>query len=274
MALALSACGSVETGGAPIVDDPGPVHVHGLGVNPSDDALFIATHTGLFRVGPDEKRASRVAGRYQDTMAFSVVGSDRFLGSGHPDGREDLPPFLGLIESTDAGNSWRPRSLEGRWDFHLLETRGLRLYGFGSNFDTRDEALLVSLDGGNVWAQRATPETFVGLAMDPRDPDRLVASSARRLYASTDAGQEWHRIRGVPGLLAWPERGPLYLVARDGSVLSSDGRGGRWRSVGHVGGEPSAVTAEGATELYVALHDGTVKRSTDGGRSWRLRSAP
>jgi hypothetical protein len=30
--------------------DPGPVHVHGLGVNPADGALFIATHTGLYRV--------------------------------------------------------------------------------------------------------------------------------------------------------------------------------------------------------------------------------
>jgi hypothetical protein len=27
--------------------DPGPVHVHGLGINPADEALFIATHTGL-----------------------------------------------------------------------------------------------------------------------------------------------------------------------------------------------------------------------------------
>jgi hypothetical protein len=36
--------------------DPGPVHVHGLGINPADDALFIATHTGLYRV--DEGSAS------------------------------------------------------------------------------------------------------------------------------------------------------------------------------------------------------------------------
>ena len=70
--------------------------------------MFVATHTGLFRAGREQARAVRVAGRHQDTMGFTVVGPDRFLGSGHPDGRENLPPFLGLIESRDAGASWTP----------------------------------------------------------------------------------------------------------------------------------------------------------------------
>src|SRR5918992_2246739 len=68
--------------------DPGPIHVHGLGINPADGSLFIATHTGLFRVGRDSQRAVRVGDRFQDTMGFSVVGADRFLGSGHPDARD------------------------------------------------------------------------------------------------------------------------------------------------------------------------------------------
>src|SRR5687768_1013784 len=36
-----------------IVDDPGVSHVHGLGVNPADGTLYIATHHGTFRLGPD-----------------------------------------------------------------------------------------------------------------------------------------------------------------------------------------------------------------------------
>ena len=111
----LAGCGGADgdddgpTGEADVpVADPGPVHVHGLGVNPADGALFIATHTGLFRAEPGERRAVRVGDRFQDTMGFTVTGPDRFLGSGHPDGREDLPPFLGLIRSTDAGRTWQP----------------------------------------------------------------------------------------------------------------------------------------------------------------------
>ncbi len=64
--------------------DHGPVHVHGLGVNPKDQGLFLATHTGLWRVAADDGKATRVAERREDIMGFTVEGSDRFLGSGHP----------------------------------------------------------------------------------------------------------------------------------------------------------------------------------------------
>jgi len=37
--------------------------------------------------------------------------------------------------------------------------------------------------------------------------------------------------------------------------------------------EPAAFLAEG-DQLYVALADATVKRSTDGGRAWSVRAAP
>ena len=44
--LWLTSDGDETFSGVPAAD-PGPVHVHGLGVNPADGALFIATHTGL-----------------------------------------------------------------------------------------------------------------------------------------------------------------------------------------------------------------------------------
>jgi hypothetical protein len=133
-----------EAAKAPRTGDPGPIHVHGLGINPKDGALFVATHTGLFRAAKGERKARRIADRFQDTMGFTVVGPDRFLGSGHPDGRERLPAFLGLIESRDAGESWRPISLLGKRDFHVLEASGRRVYGFGSDFESRAASLLVS----------------------------------------------------------------------------------------------------------------------------------
>ena len=60
----------------------------------------------MFRID-EHGTATRIADRWQDTMAFTVTvtGAGTFLGSGHPDLREDLPPHLGLIESTDAGET-------------------------------------------------------------------------------------------------------------------------------------------------------------------------
>ena len=259
---------------APVVEDAGPIHVHGLGVNPSDGALFVATHTGLFRTGAQETAAKRVADRFQDTMGFTVIGPDRFLGSGHPDGREHLPPFLGLIESTDAGMSWRPVSLQGQADFHVLEAARETVYGFGSDFQTREERLLVSVNGGKDWEQRATPRPLTDLAIDPQQPEQIVASTERGLVSSSDGGRRWGTLAGGAGLLAWGGHGTPLARRCGGEGRPERRRGKRWRAVGEVGGEPAAFAADGPENLYVALHNGTIKRSRDGGASWAVRSRP
>lgn len=273
--LWLSKNGEEKSSGVPLAD-PGPVHVHGLGVDPADGALFIATHTGLFRVDEGERKAERVGDRYQDTMGFTIVGPNRFLGSGHPDINEarekNLPPLLGLIESTDSGESWEPISLLGEADFHVLRFAGRRVYGY----DATNDRLLVSADRGRSWSGLEKPGPIVDLAVDPSNARRIVATSTggleEGLFESRDGGESWNRVSEAVGLLAWPER--LYLVAGGGQVFTSGDGGGRLEHRGQIGGQPAAVVAEGADELYVALHDGTIKRSTDGGANWLVRSTP
>ena len=48
--LAIAAASGCADEDAAPSGDPGPIHVHGLGVNPADSSLYIATHTGLFRM--------------------------------------------------------------------------------------------------------------------------------------------------------------------------------------------------------------------------------
>jgi hypothetical protein len=274
LSFAAVGCGGGDdgNGAGAQVDDPGPVHVHALGVNPKDDALFIATHTGLFRAVPGQARSRRVADRYQDTMGFTVVGPDRFLGSGHPDLTKDpdLPPLLGLIESSDAGNTWEPISLLGEADFHVLEASRKRIYGF----DSSGERLMVSIDGGKTWSEVRTPEPLVSLAIDPQNTRHVIASGETGLYESSNEGRRWRRMRGSAGLLGWPTARQLYLLGADGRLRISTGIGEPWRAAGEIGGEPAAFEAQGRRELYAALHDGTIKRSADGGRSWQVRAQP
>lgn len=271
LAALLTACGgdSQDDGRAGQVPtgDPGAVHIHGLGVNPRDENLFLATHTGLFRVDARGAEPRRLAGRYQDTMGFAVVGPDAFLGSGHPDGRDELPPFLGLIRSEDAGQTWQPVSLLGEQDFHVLEQSGRRVYGFGTDWATRRERLMVSDDGGRRWRERAVPEALHDLAVDPRDRDRAVAAGAGGLWETVDAGRRWRRLPGPTGLLAWTRRG-LFVFGADGGVSAARGELRGRREVGSVEGEPAAVARGLGSDLWVALHDGTVRRSSDDGRSW------
>jgi hypothetical protein len=257
-----------------VSEDPGPIHVHGLGINPGDGSLYIATHTGLWRVEENETRAERVGDRLQDTMGFTVAGSNRFLGSGHPDPRDisdgTLPPLLGLIESTDAGKTWQPISLLGQADFHVLRNAGDRVYGF----DASNERLMVSRDRGRTWIERRPPAAMIDLVPNPENSSRLVAATERGLFQSDDAGASWRMLSKAVGLLAWPAPNRLYAVDGRGRVFASADAGRHWKAVGDVGGQPAALLAVAARDLYVALHDGTVKRSADGGVAWALRSSP
>jgi photosystem II stability/assembly factor-like uncharacterized protein len=254
--------------------DPGPIHVHGLGLNPKDGSLFIATHTGLWRTAPRETQAERVANRMQDTMGFTIIGPDRFLGSGHPDQiqarDEGLPPLLGLIESTDGGKSWQPISLLGEADFHVLRSHGNRVYGF----DATNERLMFSRDAGRTWTQRRPPAPLSDMAVNPSNLSHLIASGEGGLWKSANEGRAWTFAGEGLGLLAWPVPGRLYLITTTGQAQMSPNGGKRWTTVGDVGGAPAALLAQTARELYVALHDGTVKRSADGGRTWSIRSTP
>jgi hypothetical protein len=263
---------------APKIEDPGPIHVHGLGINPKDSALFVATHTGLFRAAKGEPTAERVANRYQDTMGFTVIGPDRFLASGHPDAREGLPPFLGLIRSDDAGQSWQEISLMGESDFHVLEASGSDVYGFGSNYETQEAEFLVSTDAGQTWGKRSVPGGLLSLAISPDDPEQLVAAveggpADDGLYVSQDAGRRWQQLTDETGLLAWTTSRAVFLVDPQGVVSRSIDNGESWDLAGEIGGQPAAFEAAG-DDLYAALHDGTIKQSHDGGRTWSLRSRP
>ena len=178
--LVISACGAPADPIGDAAEDVGPEHVHGLGLNPADGSLYVATHTGMFRMPPGSQEAKRVGDHLQDTMGFAVVGPDRFLGSGHPDLRDDLPPLLGLIESSDAGRSWESVSLLGNADFHALRVDGPQVVGY----DASGGRLMVSSDRGRTWRSSSPPAAFADVVVDPANPRRLVAASADGLMTS------------------------------------------------------------------------------------------
>jgi photosystem II stability/assembly factor-like uncharacterized protein len=251
-----------------VADDPGLIHVHGLGTNPADDTLYAATHTGLFAVR--DGAGQRVANRLQDTMGFTVVGPDHFLGSGHPDFRDpqlyqpDRRPLLGLIESRDAGRTWEPLSLLGEADFHALQVTHGRVYGYdatGGRFMTTDDR--------RRWQVRSELE-LTSFAISPTDPELIVAATERGLVRSRDGGQRWQPIRGPAGLLLdWPSPDALWAINDDGQLWHSKNAGASWQQAGKINGQPEAFLAH-ETSLYVAVAQLGIVTSADQGRSWRV----
>lgn len=251
--------------------EPGLVHVHGLGVDPSDGVLYAATHSGLFRL-PEDGEPTRVANRAQDTMGFAVVGPRTFVGSGHPDFREDdvRPPLLGLIESTDAGQTWKRLSLHGEADFHALRVAHGRVYGY----DATSATFMVTSDRRS-WDRRAQLE-MRDFAVSPTTPDVIVGTTPQGVLRSGDGGRTWQRPTGAPALVvvAWPGADRLYGVAQDGTVHRSVDAGASWTRSGSVGGEPAALSVDrvgGAEVLHVAVHRLGIVASRDGGASFTTR---
>lgn len=239
------------------VDEIG--HVHGIGRDPADGTWYLATHSGLLHRSADGA-LRRVAGRYQDTMGFTIVGPGRFLGSGHPDLREDLPSSLGLISSDDAGATWEPVSLLGEADLHAIVPAGDRLYAA----DATASRLLVSDDDGRTWSTRAAVE-LMALAADPQDPARLVGVTYDgTAVASNDAGASFEPVGGASFTgVVWT----TVPIAADVDGRVFELRGSAWEQVGQVGEVEPTLGTDGQL-LVAALTDGRLRFSDDGGRTW------
>jgi hypothetical protein len=235
-------------------------HVHGLGVDPANGTLYAAAHFGVFRIV--DGKPERVADRWQDTMGFAVVGPGHFLGSGHPDLREDLPSSLGLIESTDGAETWHSVSMQGHADLHAIEPVDDRIYAY----DSHTGSLIVTTDRTN-WRTIATQPLY-DLAANPDDPGTVFATTDRgELIRSTNRAEP-AAVADAPILTAidWQPGGPLVGIAPNGTVHTSrDGTSG-WEEAGSLDGPAEALDALPG-RWHAATATG-IYESTDNGKTW------
>jgi photosystem II stability/assembly factor-like uncharacterized protein len=259
----LTACGGDKadprTGS---IDRPMAGHIHALAVDPGGRALYVATHGGLFRVTED-RQAQRV-GEPRDYMSFTIAAPAQFIASGHPSRGSDEPPLLGLIRSTDEGQTWTPIALRGEADFHVLRASRRLIYGV----DAARSRLMRSADGGRSWAERRLPEPLADMRPAPSRPRHLIAAAESGLLESTDDGRSWRSIPGLPGLIAWPSGRGLYLVDYEGNVYRATRPGRELLHVGTIPGRPVAFESHRDT-LYVATDRGAVLVSRGDGARWR-----
>jgi hypothetical protein len=226
-------------------------HVHGLGVDPLQGALYAATHSGLIRFSGHGEPEH--IGDHRDLMGFTVVGPDHFLASGHPDVagvRDGLPGHLGVMESTDGGSSWEIVALRGEADLHAIAYTDGQAYAI----DATSGRFLASSDL-RTWETRS-PSSAASIAVDPDNDQRIVTADGSRLQISDDGGRAWRTLQG-PELLyvAWGPGSDLWGVGADGRTYSRRPADGSWQELDRLAGEPQAVLSDGVTR-YAAAHDG------------------
>lgn len=156
----------------------------------------------------------------------------------------------------------------------MLEASGRHVYGFGSDFDSREPRFMTSSDQGHSWETREPPEPMLSLAISPANATEIVASGEQRVYRSSDGGRRWRPVNApAGGLLTWNRHG-LFLAPTDGRVWHAESATSSWTQTSDIGGQPAAWDSGPDGELLAALHDGTVKQSDDAGATWSVRSQP
>lgn len=279
VALLLGACGKDAPRSSSLVDDNRRAPVNGFAIDESSGEILLATNRGLFRISGDEAERihSTVAtpdgtGPVGTFLAFTRTGPGELLGSGHPDEKGRIAPFLGLIRSGDGGRHWRTVSRYGFADLHTLRRAHGRLYAY----DAVLGGMLVSEDGGRNWEESFTPSGLaLDFVVDPADGDQLLLSYEQRIVSSSDRGRSWQPLVGADrARLAWPAEDVLYRADQSGEVFESGDGGASWSLVGILDGEPWKLMSIDSDHLYAVLRDASVMESTDGGRNWEAVFTP
>jgi photosystem II stability/assembly factor-like uncharacterized protein len=245
---------------------PKSPHYHSLLVSPSDpNELILGTHHGLYvstdgglhwrfdaLKGKDAMGLARpngntiwLTGRYvfkksmdagatwEDVRPAGLPTTDIHAFAVDPHTSETLfaaVAGVGLFRSVNGGRSFALVSSKLGGDFMALLglDNGRLLAG-----DYR-RGLLESADGGRSW-KRIVRATILGLAVNPRDPRRVLASTAG-IALSTDEGKSWRLVlnlaRGV-GPIAWSRSDPTlaYAVGLNRVFYRSTDGGQTWKAV-------------------------------------------
>jgi photosystem II stability/assembly factor-like uncharacterized protein len=254
----------------------GETHFHGLAVDPRDpDRLYLATHHGLFLVGP-AGTAQPISESRDDFMGFTPHPADPnvLYASGHPPGGGNL----GFIVSRDGGKSWSKLAdgVGGPVDFHQMDVSKHDpkvIYGVYGGLQR-------SADGGRSWTMIGpAPEGLIDLAAG-RLRDRLYAATRQGLLRSSDGGRRWepaHMSRRPVTMVYATNDGRIYAYVVGIGLIHAEEPGLDWKvRGGGIGGSyvlHLAVAPTDKRRLYAVAFNPTDRSqsllvSTDGGESW------
>lgn len=169
--------------------------IHGISFTPTGE-LYAATHDGLIRYD-DAWTVPDVPAN--DYMGYSGT-ADGFYSSGHPGTTSGLANPLGLVRSTDAGETLSMLAFLGESDFHAMAAsyyvNAVYVYNAYPNSELQ-QGLYYTLDDGQTWVSSSATSlsgTPISLAVHPNDSSTVAVTTERGVYLSTDYGSSFQSI--------------------------------------------------------------------------------
>lgn len=184
---------------------------------------------------------------------------------------------VALVSSADTGRTWDSypnisRALSGSFALAFADS----LNGFAFE---RDKGVRATRDGGKTWASPTGCAFRVGSDSVRRGLQSMIAStptianaldSDGRVWTTSDAWQTCERLgalRGSSVRMAAGSGDVWYATA--GSALRSNDKGRTWYSQ-ISGSRFSLIHFRDSLNGWASLENGTIGRTTDGGRRWRF----
>lgn len=251
-------------------------HGHGLAIDVADSSkLYIATHHGLMVLQSD-KDLFRIGKGQDDYMGFSLHPTDPnvLFSSGHLRKGGNI----GVQRSDDGGFTWQKisKGVNGPVDFHAMTVSAANpnlMYGWYQG------ALQRSQDGGNGWEIVTRIPQIIQLVTDPKDENKIYATTPQGLMVSQDKGATWAAASdalqgGAVFALAINSQDSAKILSFSqqlGLAKSADA-GKTWEKLNETfGGEAVffiAIDKQQPDTVYTLTESNTIYKSTDGGNNW------
>lgn len=139
-----------------------------------------------------------------------------------------------------------------------------------------------SADGGTSWQWRGLYGQVVqGLAVHPKDAQRVYAAASRGLFKTSDGGRRWRRIHDGGGhgfvdvVISPSSPRVVYATTFEGGTFRSGNGGDTWRKLslpGYYTILSLAVHPRRSNTVYAGTRSQGVVKSTDGGQTWTAGS--
>ncbi|PPA68697.1 F510_1955 family glycosylhydrolase [Jeotgalibacillus proteolyticus] len=267
--LLLTACSTEEEAFYEEVNtDTAHAHVHGMGF--VDEDLLIATHYGLLKKEGEQWLHS--TSNNHDYMGFTAT-KEGFYASGHPEPSSDLENPLGLIKSTDQGETLEQLVFSGETDYHYMSASKNtgRLYTILMESNSElDAGFYYTENEGRDWVPTQLSgleaESVFGLTVHPENQDQLAILTNRGIFESNDAGDTVTLLEKTEGTSAALYTENQFYHVKNQIFFSHEGE------LGGIPLEESvlylAVNPSNPDQIYAVTGDGTAAVTEDGGMNW------
>ena len=243
--------------------------INSITVDPDDGTLMVGSGPALFRLGAGREGGrgarpgqTRRAGTVSGNLVLAFAGPGDLLASGHPQ-EGSLPENLGLIRSSDHGDTWSASPASARPTTTSSRSSATSSSPSTPSRPTSRSAATAASRGRRGCRPRADRRR--------RRPGRPAA-----LGGVDRAGHvHLHRRRRLVAAARHDVRRAADLAERTRSTASTaTASSGSARTAAQLGGprrrrRPAERGPDGRKdELLVAVVGGKVRRSSDGGKSW------